>query len=152
MSASQSSTPAAQPPVVAPASLAQLHPAYFALVMATGIVSIASHLVGAPFVPKALFALNLVFYPVLWIIAGILIHDHDDPENNVSGGMKARDRLIALNGCTTETKPVEPSPCVEYQGCKAGYPVIWCETTTMQGHSRQDKLSVPAIYNFFAQF
>lgn len=73
MSASQSpmsssSTPAAQPPVVAGASLAQLHPAYFALVMATGIVSIASHLVGVPFVPKALFALNLVFYPVLWIL------------------------------------------------------------------------------------
>jgi polyhydroxybutyrate depolymerase len=36
------------------------------------------------------------------------------------------DSLAKYNGCTTETKPVDPSPCVEYQGCKAGYPVVWC--------------------------
>src|SRR5688500_3325359 len=46
--------------------LAGLHPAYFALVMATGIVSIAAHLLEIPIVPKALFALNVVFYPALW--------------------------------------------------------------------------------------
>lgn len=50
------------------ASLAELHPAYFALVMATGIVSIACHLLGFPVVPRALFALNLVFYPLLWLL------------------------------------------------------------------------------------
>src|SRR5262245_21892563 len=48
--------------------IAGLHPAYFALVTATGIVSIASQLVGVPLVPKALFALNLVFYPTLWVL------------------------------------------------------------------------------------
>ena len=84
-------------------------------------------------------------------IAGIFIHDQDDPENNISGGIKARDRLLKLNECSAETKPVMPMPCVEYQGCKAGYPVIWCQTSG-QGHSRQDGLTVPAIYNFFAQF
>jgi tellurite resistance protein TehA-like permease len=72
MSVPQQSTSLPTPPaLVAPRSrpsLAQLHPAYFALVMATGIVSIASHLVGLPFVPKALFTLNLVFYPLLWIL------------------------------------------------------------------------------------
>jgi polyhydroxybutyrate depolymerase len=36
------------------------------------------------------------------------------------------DALAKYNGCTTDTKPVDPSPCVEYQGCQAGYPVIWC--------------------------
>jgi tellurite resistance protein TehA-like permease len=61
-------TPPALATPVSHSSLAQLHPAYFALVMATGIVSIASHLVGVPFVPKALFTLNLVFYPLLWIL------------------------------------------------------------------------------------
>ena len=35
--------------------IADLHPAYFALVMATGIVSIAAHLVDIPVVPKGLF-------------------------------------------------------------------------------------------------
>ena len=84
-------------------------------------------------------------------IAGMFIHDQNDPENDISGGIKARDRLLKLNGCSTETKPITPTPCVEYQGCKAGYPVVWCQTSG-QGHSRQDGLTVPAIYNFFAQF
>jgi tellurite resistance protein TehA-like permease len=48
--------------------LANLHPAYFALVMATGIVSIASYLVGFAYLPQILFGLNLVFYPVLWAL------------------------------------------------------------------------------------
>jgi tellurite resistance protein TehA-like permease len=46
--------------------LADMHPAYFALVMATGIVSIAARLLDIPIVPTVLFALNLVFYPTLW--------------------------------------------------------------------------------------
>src|SRR6185436_19460621 len=48
--------------------IAGLHPAYFAVVMAIGIVSIASQLLGIPFVPKTLFALNLLFYPLLWVL------------------------------------------------------------------------------------
>ena len=48
--------------------LASLHPAYFALVMATGIVSIASHLVGFPRIPPILLALNVFFYGTLWIL------------------------------------------------------------------------------------
>jgi tellurite resistance protein TehA-like permease len=51
--------------------LAGLHPAYFALVMATGIVSIASHLTGIPVVPKVLFALNLALYPLLWLLTAL---------------------------------------------------------------------------------
>lgn len=46
--------------------VAALHPAYFALVMATGIVSIACRLVELPLLPRALFLLNLAFYPALW--------------------------------------------------------------------------------------
>ena len=56
--------------------LAGLHPAYFALVMATGIVSIASQLLGVPVVPGALFALNLVFYPVLWALTLVRVSRH----------------------------------------------------------------------------
>jgi poly(3-hydroxybutyrate) depolymerase len=36
------------------------------------------------------------------------------------------DALVGYNGCTTTTKAVDPSPCVEYQGCMPGYPVVWC--------------------------
>jgi polyhydroxybutyrate depolymerase len=36
------------------------------------------------------------------------------------------DSFVKNNGCTTTTQPVDPSPCVEYQGCAEGYPVVWC--------------------------
>ena len=48
--------------------IAELHPAYFALVMATGIVSIASHLFGLPEVAQVLFGINLTAYCVLLLI------------------------------------------------------------------------------------
>lgn len=39
-----------------------LHPAYFAMVMATGIVSLAAYLLGMGVLARILFLLNLVFY------------------------------------------------------------------------------------------
>ena len=45
--------------------IASLHPAYFAMVMATGIVSIGAKLLGMTAVAGLLFALNLLFYAVL---------------------------------------------------------------------------------------
>jgi tellurite resistance protein TehA-like permease len=47
--------------------LADLPPAYFAMVMATGIVSIASHLLGFPILASSLLWLNILFYILLWI-------------------------------------------------------------------------------------
>jgi tellurite resistance protein TehA-like permease len=45
-----------------------LFPAYFALVMATGIVSIACHLLKMDFLAFPLFYLNQFFYVVLWLL------------------------------------------------------------------------------------
>jgi tellurite resistance protein TehA-like permease len=50
-----------------------LHPAYFALVMATGIVSIAVQLLHVPFVPLALLAINVVAYAALWVLTIVRI-------------------------------------------------------------------------------
>jgi tellurite resistance protein TehA-like permease len=61
-----------------PAGLAGMHPAYFALVMATGIVSIASELMGLHSIAIALFALNLGFYPLLWVLTIVRIVRHPD--------------------------------------------------------------------------
>lgn len=58
------------------ARLAAMHPAYFALVMATGIVSLACHTMALPLLAKALFALNLVFYPALWILCLVRVVRH----------------------------------------------------------------------------
>lgn len=62
----------------APWGLAEMHPATFALVMATGIVSLASHLIGLHLVASALFALNLAFYPTIWLLMLVRAARHRD--------------------------------------------------------------------------
>jgi tellurite resistance protein TehA-like permease len=47
---------------------ANLFPGYFALVMATGIISIAAHLLDMQSLAWGLLALNLVMYVVLWVL------------------------------------------------------------------------------------
>jgi tellurite resistance protein TehA-like permease len=47
-------------------SLSELSPAYFAMVMATGIVSVALRLEGFPSAAMGLFRLNIVFFAALW--------------------------------------------------------------------------------------
>jgi tellurite resistance protein TehA-like permease len=67
---------AAVAPAISPSSeaaprsspIASLHPAYFALVMATGIVSLAAHLQGFRLLAQGLFWLNILFYAVLWLL------------------------------------------------------------------------------------
>ncbi len=63
---------AAQPP----AGLAGMHPAYFALVMATGIVSIACRLTGLEPIAVALLWLNVVFYVALWALTFARVARH----------------------------------------------------------------------------
>ena len=47
---------------------AELNPAYFALVMATGIVSIAAKLEGMSEIAWLLFVLNIALYAILWLL------------------------------------------------------------------------------------
>ena len=64
--------------------------------------------------------------------------------------IRALDPLgIGVNHCTTTSQPIEPSPCVEYTGCDAGYPVIWCEHTG--GHT-VPSFDSAAIGTFFQRF
>jgi len=83
-------------------------------------------------------------------VARIFIHDQDDTTNVISGSEKARDRQLTQNGCDKTMAPiaVDPAPCKLYQGCAAGYPVEWCQTSGQQ-HNRQDSLAGPAFWNFF---
>jgi poly(3-hydroxybutyrate) depolymerase len=61
----------------------------------------------------------------------------------------ARAYFLARNGCSNETTPVDPSPCVAYKGCKEGYPYIYCEFSG--GHGVQT-FAAAAIWKFFGQF
>ncbi|MGX2038679.1 tellurite resistance/C4-dicarboxylate transporter family protein [Methylocaldum sp. MU1018] len=51
-----------------PSDLADLSPAYFGMVMATGIVSLAAHLLSMPGVAQILFRLNMAVYGILWLL------------------------------------------------------------------------------------
>jgi tellurite resistance protein TehA-like permease len=68
-------TPAPAPPA---GGLAGMHPAYFALAMATGIVSLACELLDLHAIAVALFAANLGFYPALWLLAIARVIRHRD--------------------------------------------------------------------------
>jgi tellurite resistance protein TehA-like permease len=50
------------------AGLADLAPAYFGMVMATGIVSLAASLLGWPRLAQTLFHLNVAVYALLWVL------------------------------------------------------------------------------------
>jgi tellurite resistance protein TehA-like permease len=50
---------------------ADLFPGYFALIMATGIISIACHLLGMESVAIALLVINVVAYVILWALLAI---------------------------------------------------------------------------------
>ena len=80
---------------------------------------------------------------------------HGSMDTSASGGVdftageSARDRIVALNHCTSTTAPADPSPCVAYQGCDAGYPVQWCPH---DGAHVVPSFAAAAIANFFLQF
>ncbi|MBN1454351.1 MAG: tellurite resistance/C4-dicarboxylate transporter family protein [Anaerolineales bacterium] len=56
--------------------IASLNPAYFALVMATGIVSIAAKLEGMAEIAWVLFVLNIALYAILWILTLMRLFRH----------------------------------------------------------------------------
>jgi polyhydroxybutyrate depolymerase len=93
-------------------------------------------------------------------IAAMFAHDVMDDQNSFAGAEKARDRILAKNGCSTETQPYDydgdpntPSTCVEYQGCMPGYPVVWCPTMAAQGkptHNSQVPISTVGFWRFWS--
>jgi tellurite resistance protein TehA-like permease len=57
---------------------ADLHPAYFAMVMATGIVSIAAQLRELPLIAKGLLGINVCAYAGLWALTLVRVVRHRD--------------------------------------------------------------------------
>lgn len=89
-------------------------------------------------------------------IAAMLVHDDTDDQNKFIEGEKARERIKAINGCRDETKPYvwdtnpqTPSTCVEYQGCKPGYPLVWCPTHN-KGHVDQVPITTTGMWKFWS--
>jgi poly(3-hydroxybutyrate) depolymerase len=66
-----------------------------------------------------------------------------------SSAKAANDYFVSRNHCSTQTMPTSPSPCVAYQGCDAGFPVVWCQFNG--GHTPWDMAPDP-VWSFFSQF
>jgi poly(3-hydroxybutyrate) depolymerase len=78
-------------------------------------------------------------------IAMMGVTNDPDPFNSFQCGTDNRDRIAALNGCSTTTTPYDAGPnvmaakggvldCTQLTGCMPGKPVVWCRTTNL-GHN-----------------
>ncbi len=76
-------------------------------------------------------------------------HGTNDSVVPITAGRAARDRVLQQSHCGTTTMPVDPAPCVQYQGCDPGYEVTWCE---WNGDHAMPSFAPDAIAAFFAQF
>ena len=72
-------------------------------------------------------------------MAAILLTGQGDGTNPIdgpTGSALARDKILMTNGCAgTATTPFAASDqnCVQYTGCPAAFPVVWC--TPGGGHT-----------------
>ncbi len=76
-------------------------------------------------------------------------HGLNDTVVPIADGRAALKKILQQNHCGTEASPVDPSPCVKYQGCDAGYDVTWCEWDGPHGIPSFGSASIAA---FFKQF
>ncbi len=76
-------------------------------------------------------------------------HGLSDNVVPIADGRAARDKILQEDHCGTDTVPVDPNPCVAYQGCDDGYPVTWCE---WDGQHGIPSFGSSAIAAFFKQF
>jgi poly(3-hydroxybutyrate) depolymerase len=86
-------------------------------------------------------------------LAAWLTHGELDASVPFSEGEASRDHWLAVNGCADTSTPVGPSPCVSYDGCVDGYPVVWCphQEPALDGHGWPSFASA-GIWEFFAGF
>ena len=76
-------------------------------------------------------------------------HGISDTVVSIDSGRAGRDVVLSANHCGTETTPIDPSPCLSYQGCDPGYPVTWCE---FDGGHTPPSFANAAISDFFQSF
>lgn len=63
-------------------------------------------------------------------LAAFITHGTLDETVLLEQGQQARDDYLERSGCEATSTPVSPEPCVLYDGCADGDPVVWCEHDT----------------------
>ncbi|MBN1606573.1 MAG: prolyl oligopeptidase family serine peptidase, partial [Polyangiaceae bacterium] len=76
-------------------------------------------------------------------------HGLSDDVVPLEDGQAALQKILQRNHCGTATTSVDPSPCVKYLGCDAGYDVTWCE---WDAEHAIPSFGSSAIADFFLQF
>ncbi|GMV93951.1 MAG: tellurite resistance protein permease [Candidatus Hydrogenedentota bacterium] len=102
--------------------LRQMHPAYFALVMATGIVSIACELKGWGGLARALFYVNVPAYLVLWMLSIARIVRH---WRNFSADLMDHARGVGFFTTVAATCVLGSQFLVLFQAYRAAL-ILWC--------------------------
>jgi polyhydroxybutyrate depolymerase len=76
-------------------------------------------------------------------------HGNMDTTVPTAQGEASRDFWVKANHCQMQAVSVDPSPCVEYEGCDPDKPVTFCE---FAGGHQIPTFAAAAIWTFFAQF
>jgi poly(3-hydroxybutyrate) depolymerase len=83
-------------------------------------------------------------------VAAWLSHGRMDNVVQFSSGQGSRDHWVMSNHCMADmSEPEGSNGCVSYQGCDAGYPVVWCE---FDGGHTVPPFASEEIWQFFSQF
>jgi poly(3-hydroxybutyrate) depolymerase len=73
--------------------------------------------------------MNINYYPACNPTHPIAVwqsEGNSDTTVTPANAQAANNIFVTADGCSSTTAAVNPSPCVEYQGCQTGYPVTWC--------------------------
>ncbi len=86
-------------------------------------------------------------------VAAWIAHGTLDAVVPFAQGEESLDHWLSANACDASASPVEPAPCVEYDGCTAGMPVVWCahNEPAFDGHGWPNWVA-EAAWKFFANF
>ncbi len=83
--------------------------------------------------------------------AALYEHGTADDQNHIHGSRQDRDRLLRTNQCDNTSKPYANfSPCVQYDNCLPGFPVVYCEIPGL-AHMQWAQMTA-VVGNFFQQF
>jgi polyhydroxybutyrate depolymerase len=79
--------------------------------------------------------------------AALIIHGEEDSTVPPIAGEKCVRHWRVQNGCSTQSTPQAPAPCLSFGGCAAGHPVVAC-TVPKMGHGIWPK-AADASWAFF---
>lgn len=79
-------------------------------------------------------------------VSAWIAHSEDDETVSFSNGEGSLDYWLGADDCDAEAEPVDPDPCVAYQGCADGLAVHWC---SYAGGHDWPAFAAGAIWEFF---